>query len=47
VCSWCGFVQDVGRVSDAGITHTICLKCMIKAQHEIDEYERKKPRPSS
>src|SRR5689334_6927992 len=43
VCSWCHTVQDVGA-PDAQVTHTICPKCMVKVQQEMDEYERKKSR---
>ena len=42
ICSWCQSVQDAGSAADAEVTHTICLKCMIKVQAEMDEYERKR-----
>jgi hypothetical protein len=42
ICSWCGLVQDVGTARDATVTHTICIKCMMEARRQMEEYERKK-----
>ncbi|HTL03762.1 MAG TPA: hypothetical protein VL243_16110, partial [Vicinamibacterales bacterium] len=42
ICSWCHVVQDIGSSPDAQVTHTICPKCMVKVQHEMDDYQRKK-----